>query len=132
MHRIIALGKCFADPTAVRILRCLLRHPMTIQDLQNVLLMDRHTVDLRLTKLRDAFVVHADYHGRWLKFRVSDKARPIVERLLGDFYEDVDWDPQTGADDKRVKDYISKGMLAFLPTAMFTSFFDVFALGLAF
>ncbi len=108
MHRIVSFGKCFADPIAVRIMRVLLRQSMTIQDLQTVLDLDRHTVDLRLTKLRDAFVVHSDFQGRWLKFRISERARPLVERLLGDFYEDVDWDPNTGHDDRRFKEYFAK------------------------
>lgn len=101
MYRIVTFGKCFADPTAVRMMRILLKSAATIQDMQEILQMDRHTVDLRLTKLREARIANSSQQGRWLVYQINTDARPMVERLLTSFYEDVKWDPKCVADDER-------------------------------
>lgn len=106
MYRIVTFGKCFADPTAIRIIRILAKSPATIQDLQNLMLMDRHTIDLRLMKLREASVVKTHQHGRWLQYSLAPDAVPIIERLLNSFYEDVKWDPKCLGDDERMKKYV--------------------------
>jgi DNA-binding transcriptional ArsR family regulator len=105
MYRIITFGKCFADPTAVRIIRVLLQKPLTIQDLQEVLHLDRHTVDLRLTKLREARIVDSVQAGRWHSYSIRVKARLVVERLMGDFYDEIQWDTACVEDQKRLEAY---------------------------
>ncbi|MCX6341285.1 MAG: metalloregulator ArsR/SmtB family transcription factor [Fimbriimonadales bacterium] len=103
MYRIVTFGKCFADPTAIRIIRVLLQTPITISELQEVLLLDRHTIDLRLTKLREAGLVKTKQQGRWLNYSISADALPIVQKVLHSFYDDVKWDPKCLADEERLK-----------------------------
>jgi DNA-binding transcriptional ArsR family regulator len=103
MHRFVSFGKCFADPVAIRVMRILLKQESTISDLQEILSLDRHTVDLRLTKLREARIISHRQHGRWLMYSIATDARPVVERLLTNFYHDVTWDQNCVRDDERLR-----------------------------
>jgi DNA-binding transcriptional ArsR family regulator len=102
MHRIVSFGKCFADPIAVRMMRVLLKKQCSIFDMQDILGLDRHTVDLRLNKLRDARIIAPYQQGKWLIYEVLPDARPLIEKLLTDFYEDVSWDRTCLRDDERI------------------------------
>lgn len=106
MYRIVTFGKCFADPTAVRMIRILMKSNATISDLQQILMLDRHTIDLRLMKLREAQIVKATQIGRWLSYTVDPEAKPVVDKLLFNFYDDVRWDPKCLADDERLRNHV--------------------------
>ena len=104
MDRILTFGKCFADPIAIRIMRVTYRNPATIQDLQTVLDLDRHTVDLRLLKLREAKILKPKQDGRWLSYEMSQEMRPVVKGLITSFYEEVKWSPECLEDDRRYQE----------------------------
>jgi hypothetical protein len=104
MDRILTFGKCFADPIAIRIIRVTYRTPSTIQDLQTVLDLDRHTVDLRLLKLREAAILKPRQDGRWLTYAMNPDMKPVIKGLITSFYDEVKWSPECLEDDRRYQE----------------------------
>ena len=104
MDRILTFGKCFADPIAIRIMRVTYRTPSTIQDLQTILALDRHTVDLRLLKLREAAILKPRQDGRWLTYEMNNEMRPVIKGLITSFYDEVKWSPDCLEDDRRFQE----------------------------
>ena len=104
MDRIITFGKCFADPIAIRIMRVTYRSPATIQELQQVLDLDRHAVDLRLLKLREAAILKPRQDGRWLSYEMNSEMRPVIKGLISSFYEEIKWSPECLEDDRRFQE----------------------------
>jgi predicted transcriptional regulator len=82
-------------------MRILLKREATISDMQEILDMDRHTVDLRLTKLREASIVFHKQQGRWLVYRICPEAKQVIQKLLTSFYNEVKWDPNCLSDDEK-------------------------------
>ncbi|MEI7577345.1 MAG: hypothetical protein WCK51_10660 [Armatimonadota bacterium] len=104
MDRILTFGKCFADPIAIRIIRVTYRTPSTIQDLQAILELDRHTVDLRLLKLREAAILKPRQDGRWLTYEMNPDMRPVIKGLITSFYDEVKWSAECLEDDRRYQE----------------------------
>jgi len=104
MDRILTFGKCFADPIAIRIMRVTYRSASTIQDLQGILDLDRHTVDLRLLKLREAAILKPRQDGRWLTYEMNAEMRPVIKGLISSFYDEVKWSPECLEDDRRFQE----------------------------
>lgn len=112
MYRIVTFGKCFADPIAIRVMKVAMTHNVTIQDLQKVLDLDRHTIDLRLLKLREARILVCKQAGRWLEYSMHPDARPVVERMLTNFYDEVRWDQKIREDEERLNQLIKESQTA--------------------
>ena len=104
MDRILTFGKCFADPIAIRIMRVTYRSASTIQDLQGILDLDRHTVDLRLLKLREAAILKPRQDGRWLTYAMNPDMKPVIKGLITSFYDEVKWSPECLEDDRRYQE----------------------------
>lgn len=82
-------------------MRVTYRQPSTIHDLQQILELDRHTVDLRLLKLREAAILKPKQDGRWLSYEMNNEMRPVIKGLISSFYEEVKWSPECLEDDRR-------------------------------
>ena len=92
MHHLIHLGKCLADPTSVRLLACLLVTEMHLPEIQRALRIRVDSLRPTLKMLRDCGLVEAESEGKWLRFRVAEHRRPLIERIFRDYEEEVAWD----------------------------------------
>jgi DNA-binding transcriptional ArsR family regulator len=92
MHHLIHLGKCLADPTTVRLLACLLVTEMHLPEIQRALRIRVDSLRPKLKMLRDCGLVEAENEGKWLRFRVAEKRRSLIERIFRDYEEEVAWD----------------------------------------
>jgi hypothetical protein len=85
-------------------MRVTYRSASTIQDLQSILDLDRHTVDLRLLKLREAAILKPRQDGRWLTYEMNVDMRPVIKGLISSFYDEVKWSPECLEDDRRFQE----------------------------
>jgi ArsR family transcriptional regulator len=82
MRNAVKTLKAMADPTRLRILRLLLRRDLCVCELMFILKMEQSRISHQLRILRDAGLVEDKREGKWMIYRVLDKARPNLELLL--------------------------------------------------
>jgi len=92
MHHLVHLGKCLADPTTVRLLACLLIGDMLLPDIQRALKLRASTIRTKLQLLRSCGLIEAENEGRWLRFRVSNDRRALIEKIFSEYKEEIAWD----------------------------------------
>jgi ArsR family transcriptional regulator len=71
-----------ADPTRLRILHLLLQKDLCVCELMFILKMEQSRISHQLRILRDAGLVEDKREGKWMIYRVLNKARPNLELLL--------------------------------------------------
>jgi DNA-binding transcriptional ArsR family regulator len=98
MKGMIQLCKCLSEPIAVRVVMLLLQGELRMNQIERILLTNRSTINLHLTKLRDCNLVLAEQEGRWLRFRINDEARPLLESIVAQYESDISWDPRVTED----------------------------------
>jgi ArsR family transcriptional regulator len=74
--------KALADPTRLRILRLLLQRDLCVCELMFILKMEQSRISHQMRILRDADLVEDKREGKWITYRISDRARPNLELLL--------------------------------------------------
>src|SRR5512139_1260115 len=82
MREAVKILKGMADPTRLRILRLLLQRDLCVCELMFILKMEQSRVSHQLRILRDAGLVEDKREGKWITYRVLDRARPNLELLL--------------------------------------------------
>jgi ArsR family transcriptional regulator len=82
MKDTLKIFKGLADPTRLRIVSLLLRRDLCVCELMFILKMEQSRVSHQLRILRDADLVEDRREGKWITYRISDKARPNLEGLL--------------------------------------------------
>ncbi len=87
MRNAIKTLKAMADPTRLRILRLLLQRELCVCELMFILKMEQSRISHQLRILRDASLVEDKREGKWITYRVLDKARPNLELLLNQLLE---------------------------------------------
>ena len=82
MKDTLKIFKGLADPTRLRIVSLLLRRDLCVCELMFILKMEQSRISHQLRILRDADLVEDKREGKWMTYRISDKARPNLELLL--------------------------------------------------
>jgi len=77
--------KALSDPTRLRVVALLLRRPLCVCELMDILKMEQTRLSHQLRILRDAGLVEDRREGRWINYRVTDASRRSLERLLTEF-----------------------------------------------
>lgn len=75
--------KALSDPTRLRIVRLLLRqHELCVCEIMFVLGMEQSRISHQMRILRHAGLVEDIREGRWINYRISEPARPLLEDLF--------------------------------------------------
>jgi ArsR family transcriptional regulator len=82
MKDALKIFKGLADPTRLRIVSLLLRRDLCVCELMFILKMEQSRISHQLRILRDADLVEDKREGKWITYRISDKARQNLELLL--------------------------------------------------
>lgn len=90
----------------VRTLLCLLSEEFSVRDLQRILRVNRSRLQPRLSLLRDCGLVETERIGRFLKFRLANDRRQLIQTVLTDHRDDLTWDPDVTKDESVLR---SKG-----------------------
>lgn len=88
MKDTLKIFKGLADPTRLRIVSLLLRRELCVCELMFILKMEQSRISHQLRILRDADLVEDKREGKWMTYRISDKARPNLELLLSQLLEE--------------------------------------------
>jgi ArsR family transcriptional regulator len=88
MKDALKIFKGLADPTRLRIVSLLLRRDLCVCELMFILKMEQSRISHQLRILRDADLVEDKREGKWMTYRISDKARPKLELLLSQLLEE--------------------------------------------
>jgi len=88
MKDMLKIFKGLADPTRLRIVSLLLRRELCVCELMFILKMEQSRISHQLRILRDADLVEDKREGKWMTYRISDKARPNLELLLSQLLEE--------------------------------------------
>jgi ArsR family transcriptional regulator len=99
MKDALRIFKGLADPTRLRIVSLLLKRDLCVCELMFVLGMEQSRISHQLRILRDADLVEDRREGRWMTYRISDKARPNLELLLSHLLKE-----QLGESEEAVRD----------------------------
>ena len=97
--------KALSDPTRLRIILLLLRQrELCVCEITHVLGMEQSRVSHQMRILRHAGLVEDNREGRWINYRISEPARPLIEDLfagtLGGRLENA---PETAEDSRKLK-----------------------------
>ncbi len=82
MKDIVKIFKALADPTRLRIMLLLLRRDLCVCELMYILGMEQSRVSHHMRVLRDAGIAEDVREGRWIIYRVSEGAKPLLKELL--------------------------------------------------
>ena len=102
---IVGAFKALSDPTRLRIVLLLLRqHELCVCEIMHVLSMEQSRVSHQMRILRHAGLVEDNREGRWINYRISEQARPLIEDLfagtLGGHLENA---PETVEDARKLE-----------------------------
>jgi len=79
---VIKIFKALADPTRLRIMLMLRRRELCVCELMFILEMEQSRVSHHMRVLRDAGIAEDVREGRWIIYRIPEKARDIVRDLF--------------------------------------------------
>jgi ArsR family transcriptional regulator len=82
MKDALKIFRALADPTRLRIVSLLLRKELCVCELIFILKMEQSRISHQLRILKDADLIEDQREGRWMTYRISDKARGNLEQLL--------------------------------------------------
>jgi ArsR family transcriptional regulator len=72
--KLLQIYRCFCDETRLRILHLLAQGPLCVCQLQDVLKLPQVAVSKQLAYLRGKGMVEARRRGRWMIYRLPEKA----------------------------------------------------------
>ena len=87
MKDALRIFRALSDPTRLRIVSLLLRKELCVCELMFILKMEQSRVSHQLRILRDADLVEDIREGKWMTYRISEKARGNLEKLLSQVLE---------------------------------------------
>ena len=85
MQAAVAFAKSLADTTRLRIIAALRQRELCVCELCDALEATQSTLSTHLTLLRDAGITRTRKQGKWIYYRLSDEAAPLIETFLRHF-----------------------------------------------
>ena len=102
MQAAITFAKALADPTRLRIIAALRQRELCVCELCDALEATQSTLSTHLILLRDAAITRTRKQGKWIYYRLSDEAAPLIETFLRHF-ADAKADKRIRRDTDRVR-----------------------------
>ena len=85
MQAAVTFAKALADATRLRVIAVLRQRELCVCELCDALEATQSTLSTHLTLLRDAGITCTRKQGKWIYYRLSDEAAPLIEIFLGHF-----------------------------------------------
>ena len=85
MQAAVRFAKALADSTRLRVVAALRHRELCVCELCDALEATQSTLSTHLTLLRDAGVTRTRKQGKWIYYRLSDEAAPLIETFLSHF-----------------------------------------------
>ena len=85
MQAAISFAKALADSTRLRLIAALRQSELCVCELCEALEVTQSTLSTHLTLLRDAGITRTRKQGKWIYYRLSDEAAPLIETFLRHF-----------------------------------------------
>ena len=85
MQAAVTFAKALADPTRLRVIAALRQRELCVCELCDALEATQSTLSTHLTLLRDAAITRTRKQGKWIYYRLSDEAAPLIENFLRHF-----------------------------------------------
>lgn len=102
MQAAVTFAKALADPTRLRVIAALRKRELCVCELCDALEAEQSTLSTHLTLLRDAAITRTRKQGKWIYYRLSDEAAPLIETFLRHF-EDASRDKRIRRDTDRLR-----------------------------
>ncbi len=88
MKDVVKTFKALSDPTRLRIVRLLKQRELCVCELMFILDMEQSRVSHHMRVLRESGLAEDVREGRWIIYRLTDEARPVVEGLMSGAIEE--------------------------------------------
>jgi ArsR family transcriptional regulator, arsenate/arsenite/antimonite-responsive transcriptional repressor len=85
MQEAVAFAKALADSTRLRVITALRQRELCVCELCDALEATQSTLSTHLTLLREAGITCTRKQGKWIYYRLSNKAAPLIETFLRHF-----------------------------------------------
>jgi len=85
MQAAVTFAKALADPTRLRVIAALCQRELCVCELCDALEATQSTLSTHLTLLRDAGITRTRKQGKWIYYRLSGEAAPLIETFLCHF-----------------------------------------------
>ncbi len=82
MEELAFFFKALADPTRLRILRCLTHGELCVCDIMAALEMPQSTVSRHLATLKQAGVVSGRRGGKWMYYQLIEQESALSQRIV--------------------------------------------------
>ena len=102
MQAAVTFAKALADPTRLRVIAALCQRELCVCELCDALEATQSTLSTHLTLLRDAGITRTRKQGKWIYYRLSNEAAPLIETFLCHF-ADARRDKRMRRDTDRVR-----------------------------
>ena len=105
MQAAVTFAKALADATRLRVIAALRQRELCVCELCDALEATQSTLSTHLTLLRDAGITRTRKQGKWIYYRLSEEAAPLIETFLRHF-ADAKRDKRMRRDNDRVRQRI--------------------------
>jgi ArsR family transcriptional regulator len=85
MQAAVNFAKALADPTRLRVIAALRQRELCVCELCDALEATQSTLSTHLTLLREAGITRTRKQGKWIYYRLSDEAAPLIDPFLRHF-----------------------------------------------
>ena len=85
MQAQVTFAKALADQTRLRVIAVLRQRELCVCELCDALEATQSTLSTHLTLLRSAGITRTRKQGKWIYYRLSDDAAPLIETFLRHF-----------------------------------------------
>jgi ArsR family transcriptional regulator len=102
MQGAVTFAKALADATRLRVIAALRQRELCVCELCDALEATQSTLSTHLTSLREAGITRTRKQGKWIYYRLSDEAAPLIETFLRHF-TDAKWDKRMRRDTDRLR-----------------------------
>lgn len=102
MQAAVTFAKALGDPTRLRVITALRQRELCVCELCDALEATQSTLSTHLTLLRDAAITRTRKQGKWIYYRLSDEATPLIETFLR-YFADARRDKRMRRDTDRVR-----------------------------
>ena len=102
MQAAVTFAKALADATRLRVIVALRQRELCVCELCDTLVATQSTLSTHLTLLRSAGITRTRKQGKWIYYRLSDEAAPLIETFLCHF-ADAKHDKRTYHDTDRLR-----------------------------
>src|SRR5215471_17947646 len=102
MQGAVTFAKALADSTRLRVIAALRQRELCVCELCDALEATQSTLSTHLILLREAGITRTRKQGKWIYYRLSDQAIPLIETFLRHF-ADTRRDKRMRRDTDRVR-----------------------------